>query len=522
MRRLTWAAILTASFAVHGGSSAGATTLTSIGDFDRPIFITSDPDDADRLLVVERPGLVLEATPSGTSTLADLTSLVSCCSGERGLLSIAPAADFSSSGRFYAAYTGKAAAGGAEGDVHVDSFRPDAQSGGPLVREPILTVGHSQFANHNGGQLQLGPDGYLYLSTGDGGGGGDPLGSGQDVEALLGKILRIDPRPGQQPVYAIPPGNPFVGQLGRDEIWAYGLRNPWRFSFDQASGDMVIADVGQGAREEVDYARGPGGVVSGGGANYGWNCREGSIAYSGAPAACTSMSGFADPIFDYPHSDPGGGAAHGCSITGGYVVRDLSLGDLYGRYVYADYCEGEVRSLQLPGSSSGLATGDRDEGLAVANPTSFGEDSCRRLYVASNAGAVYRLTGNSAAICARPTTQASTGVVKRAGALRLRLFAALLRPGTERFRITARLSPCGGSTGRVVRLKRGGRRIAGKRLDHHCLARFRSRVAHRSTFRAVLSSNAEDAGARSPRLAIEPGARQRSQVRTIALAKPRP
>ncbi|HET7486243.1 MAG TPA: PQQ-dependent sugar dehydrogenase, partial [Solirubrobacterales bacterium] len=365
------------------GSTAVAETLHPIGSFKRPIFVTSDPGDQERLLVVEREGRVVETGPGGTRTYADLSSLVTCCESERGLLSIAPAPDFHSSGRFYAAYTGKAAAGGLEGDVHVDSFRPDPQTAGQLIREPILSVAHSQEANHNGGQLQFGPDGHLYVSLGDGGGGGDPFENGQDLEELLAKILRIDPRPGQSPAYAIPAGNPFAAGPGRDEIWAYGLRNPWRFSFDYLNGDMVIADVGQDAREEVDFAPAVGGALSGAGADYGWSCREGFIAYTSPAANCAGKSGFVDPVFDYPHEDPGGGAAYGCSIIGGYVVRDQSVPDLYGRYVYADYCTGQLRSLVLPSTSSGTATDDRVAGLHVSKPTSFGEDSCGRVYVAS-------------------------------------------------------------------------------------------------------------------------------------------
>jgi hypothetical protein len=183
------------------------------------------------------------------------------------------------------------------------------------------------------------------MSLGDGGGTGDPFENGQDTEELLGKVLHIDPRPGQVPPYSIPAGNPFDGTAGRDEIWAYGLRNPWRFSFDRATGDMVIADVGQSAREEIDVAASPApGVVGGAGANYGWNCREGFIAYTNPAAACATASGFTEPVFDYPHSDPGGGAAYGCSIIGGYVVRDPGVPDLYGRYLSTDYCSQGIRS----------------------------------------------------------------------------------------------------------------------------------------------------------------------------------
>jgi hypothetical protein len=521
---------------------AGAATLDPIGAFKRPIFVTSNPSDPDRLLIVEREGRVVEASPGGTRRLvADFSSLVSCCDSERGLLSIAPAPDFASSGRFYAAYTGKPLAGGGEGDIHVDSFRPDPQGEGRVIREPILSIGHAQQSNHNGGQLQFGPDGHLYLSTGDGGGGGDPFENGQNTEALLGKILRIDPRPGQEPPYVSPAGNPFLGVPGRDEIWAYGLRNPWRFSFDRVSGDMVIGDVGQGAREEIDYAPGPGGgVVSSAGANYGWNCREGTIAYPEPATACTSASGFTEPVFDYPHKDPEDGSAHGCSIIGGYAVRDASLGDLYGRYLYSDYCTDEIRSLLLPATAGGRASGDRSESLTVSEPTSFGEDSCGRLYVVSAAGAVYRLIGASPASCSRagpvgselplPGAPDAQGPTKARGPLRvgpplsLLLSAKPLGSGyPQEFGITVRLSPCAAGAGRTVRMRRGGHPLAEGQLNRRCITHFRSRIARRATFRAVLTPTANEAGMRSSRLVVEPGVgAQRSQVRTIALAKPRP
>jgi hypothetical protein len=521
-------------------SDACAATLEPIGTFKQPMFVSSDPGNPDRLLVAEREGTVVEASPTGTRLFADLRPLVSCCDSERGLLSIAPAPDFGGTGRFYAAYTGRPLAGGQEGDIHVDSFRPDPQGVGQVIREPILSVGHAQQANHNGGQLQLGPDGYLYISTGDGGGGGDPFENGQDTEALLGKILRIDPRPGQEPPYVIPAGNPFVGSAGRDEIWAFGLRNPWRFSFDRATGDMVIADVGQEKREEVDYAPSPGGVVSGGGANYGWNCREGTIAYPEPAVACASAGGFTEPVFDYPHKDPEDGSAHGCSIIGGYVARDPSLGDLYGRYVYSDYCTEEIRSLRLPAMAGETATGDRSEGLDVSEPTSFGEDSCGRLYVVSAQGPVYRLVGASPASCssaaapASPVTTPGPSAKPKRGNKpnpkqdrkpkhkhqRLRLSALSLggRPA-PRFRFVVRLSPCGTGAGRRIHLKRDGHGIGARPLDRHCIVRFRHRVPRRASFRAILPQGPQGARLRSPRLVVDP---QRSQVRTIALANPRP
>jgi hypothetical protein len=497
-----------------GCGSARAVTLQPIGEFDQPIYVTSSPTDSSRLLIAEREGRIIESSPSGTRQLADLTELVSCCEVERGMLSIAPAPDFESSGRLYVTYTGTPPAGGAEGDIHLDSLRLDPSGGAP-IREPILTIGHSQEANHNGGQLQFGPDGHLYMSVGDGGGSGDPFENAQNTEVLLGKLLRIDPHPGQVPAYASPAGNPFLGGPGRDEIWAYGLRNPWRFSFDRATGNMVIADVGQDTREEVDFAPSPApGVVGGAGANYGWNCREGFIAYTNPSKACATASGFTEPVFDYPHSDPGGGAAHGCSIIGGYVVRDASLGDLYGRYLYTDYCTGEIRSLLLP-ASGGLADDDRSEGLNVEKPTSFGEDSCGRLYVASSLGTVYRFVGETPAVCPAPAGQARSasgslqpqlGRSQRSRGTRHRrlLLSAKRLPLGTRFRVKARLVPCEDGAGDPIELNRNGKSFIGKRLSPRCQAKFLLSVAKPTPLRAFVRLGNGNGHVGSQRLVLKP------------------
>jgi hypothetical protein len=478
-----------------GCASAQAASLHLVGKFDQPVYVTSSPTNPERLLVVEREGTIVETGPAGTRQLFDLTKLVTCCEVERGMLSIAPAPDFESSGRIYVTYTGTTQAGGAEGDVHLDSFRPNPGGGAP-IREPILSVGHAQEANHNGGQLQFGPDGHLYVSLGDGGGTGDPFENAQDTEALLGKILRIDPHPGQVPAYSSPAGNPFAGVAGRDEIWAYGLRNPWRFSFDRSTGDMVIADVGQDAREEIDVAPSPAaGVVGGAGVNYGWNCREGFIAYTNPGSTCATAGGFTEPVFDYPHSDPGGGAPFGCSIIGGYVVRDRSLGDPYGRYLYTDFCSEEIRSLVLP-RDGGIAGGDRSEGLVIEKPTSFGEDSCRRIYVASKNGPVFRLEGPVPADCSIPArpeasatpTSSSPGPRRSSKSARghLLLSAKRLRAGGSRFKIKVRLDPCQGGGGLPVQLSRNGKSFASKHLDRGCRARFWLTVAKPTPIRAFV------------------------------------
>jgi hypothetical protein len=479
--------------------------------------------------VAEREGFVQLAAGGRVTEFADLTGLVSCCTSERGLLSIAPAPDFAASGLIYAAYTGKAAAGGDLGDIHVDAFVAGTGGVDLGTRAPIISIGHSVHANHNGGQLQFGPDGYLYISIGDGGGGGDPFDAGQSLSTLLGKVLRIEPRPGESPPYAIPVGNPFAveGDPGLDEIWAYGLRNPWRFSFDRLSGDTLIADVGQGAREEVDFAPSPApGTVGGAGANYGWDCREGLLPYTGPPGApspaCTE--GFADPVFDYPHADPEDGSAHGCSITGGYVVRDPGLGDLHGRYVYGDFCVGQIRSIDL--SDPDPPETDRLEpGLAVpaASLWSFGEDSCGRVYVAAGGGEVLRLEGDEPTDCASPPppdpdpapdpgpNPEVDAALLRAPPIgpaartrteaRLRASRRRVAKGT-RAQLTVGVSPCEGRAGDAVQLRRGGRPLQTKRLNTNCTARFHPRIRHRATFRARASATDSHSPGRSPRLTI--------------------
>ncbi|MEK6278291.1 MAG: PQQ-dependent sugar dehydrogenase [Actinomycetota bacterium] len=368
-------------------ASAPGAQLEDVGTYATPIYVTSDPDDHTRLFVVQRAGQILlddPDDPGPATTFLDLSSqpaLVSCCSGERGLLSVALPADFAETGRLYVFYTAS------DGDLQIDEFTASGNSVDRSTRRPLMTIEHSSAENHNGGQLQFGPDGYLYLATGDGGTGGD---NGQSLDTLLGKVLRIDPRQSGAAPYSIPADNPFVGGPGLDEIWSYGLRNPWRFSFDRATGALLIGDVGEGSWEEVDYE--PVSAGMGAGDNFGWDCREGLHDFE--LSGCTGP--FTDPIFEYPHLNPGGGAAFGCSITGGFVVRDPSVPDLLGRYVFADLCAGDLRSL-APALPS--ATDERSEGLSVPNPYSFGEDACARLYVALGSGPVRRLHGPTPASC---------------------------------------------------------------------------------------------------------------------------
>lgn len=351
--------------------------LKPIGRFESPVYVTGAPGFPRLLFVVERAGTVrvLHRGRRLPRPFLDISGRVSL-GGERGLLSIAFPPDYRRSGRLYAYYTDN------EGDIRVDEFRRR----GPVraargSRRGVIEIPHRANSNHNGGQLQfLGR--LLYLATGDGGSAGDPPNNAQDLGSLLGKLLRIDPRPRRGRPYTIPRGNPFLGRPGRPEIFAYGLRNPYRFSFDTLRGErprIAIADVGQDSYEELDYET----LRSARGANFGWDAFEGFSRYRGPNSGTPDPGGTTKPIFAYPL-----GRGGSCSIIGGHVVRDRRLRALRGRYVYADLCEGELRSL-VPGARR--ARDDRKLGLSVPSPVSFGEDTRGRLFVASLEGPVYLL-----------------------------------------------------------------------------------------------------------------------------------
>jgi glucose/arabinose dehydrogenase len=364
-----------ASVASSGAGGSPATSsralhLVKIGNFDNPVFVTSPPHDARRLMIVEQGGTI--RVQRGGKLLArpflDITARV-VSGGEQGLLSMAFARDYATSRRFWVYFTNR------NGDEEIDELRATSlDRANPASARRVLVQADSE-PNHNGGQLEMGPDGHLYAGLGDGGGANDQhgaRGNGQSLSSLLGKIIRIDPKPGGG--YRVPKDNPFVGRAGaQPAIYAYGLRNPWRFSFDRVTHDMVIADVGQDAVEEVDFRRkGTARAV-----NFGWRPWEGRRRNFNEPAP-----GAVFPQLTKSHTDGW------CSITGGYIVRDRSLGGLYGRYVYGDFCKGELRSVKL---SQSRASGDRALGLrTVPNLSSFGEDARGRVYVASLSGPVYR------------------------------------------------------------------------------------------------------------------------------------
>jgi glucose/arabinose dehydrogenase len=306
----------------------------------------------------------------------DLRALVGDDGGERGLLSIAFPPDYARSGRFYVYYTDN------DGNIRVDEFhRRTTTRAARGSRRSVIVIPHPVNANHNGGQLQF-LGNLLYLGTGDGGSGGDPPNNAQNRESLLGKLLRIDPRPNGGQPYSVPADNPFVGRAGRDEIYSYGLRNPFRFSFDSSQGQprIAIADVGQNRFEELDYAT----VGAALGANFGWDALEGFAPYSEENGGTPDPGGTTKPIMAYSHSRDGGS----CSIIGGYVVGPGGPPSLRGRYLYSDYCSGRLYSLvpHLHGAGK-----DRRLGIEVPSPTSFGEDDRGRIYVCSQEGGVYRL-----------------------------------------------------------------------------------------------------------------------------------
>lgn len=337
-----------------------------------PLDLQAAPGDRERLYVVEQGGTIrvirngqLQSTP-----FLDVSGRISS-GGERGLLGLAFHPQFATSRRFFVNYTEPG------GDTHIAEFRASSADAADAGSERLLLTAAQPFANHNGGGLAFDASGHLLIALGDGGSGGDPLGNGQRLDTFLGKILRIDVN--SRTPYAVPADNPFRATAGAaPEIWAYGLRNPYRISVDRPTGDLYIGDVGQNRIEEIDV-----GLASRrGGENYGWNVTEGSQCYS--PASGCSRTGQTLPVYEYTHSE-------GCSVTGGVVYRGCRIPDLAGTYFFGDFCTGLVRSFRL---ASGQATELRDwaAGLrGINSPTSFGLDADGEVYVVDYDGEVYRL-----------------------------------------------------------------------------------------------------------------------------------
>jgi len=378
------ATTVVASFGGTGGPAAVVVSATPAlqliaSGLSGPLYLTQSPEDTSRLFVLEQPGRI-RIIKSGTllsTPFLDITSIVNT-SVEAGLLSMAFHPNYAHNGQFFVDYVDRS------GIIQVARY---AVSSNPEVADPgsaqvILSIPHPTYSNHFGGLVLFGPDGYLYIGVGDGGGPGDPSGNGQSTDTLMGKILRIDVKAGAP--YVVPASNPFVGlPPAKPEIWAYGLRNPWRFSFDRATGDLYIADVGQDLWEEVDVQP----AASGGGENYGWSILEGAHCFN-PPSGCNT-AGLVMPTFEYSH---GVNDANGCSIIGGHVYRGKRLPILVGRYFFGDLCGGWVKSFRLQG---GVAVDLHDYtpefgGLSLI--TSFGEDNAGELYVIEQTGGnVYRI-----------------------------------------------------------------------------------------------------------------------------------
>jgi glucose/arabinose dehydrogenase len=370
----------TASACAAGPPVAGIPTLVArlvVSGLAQPLDLQSAPDDPERLYVVEQRGRirVVRGGQLQEAPFLDVSGRISS-TGERGLLGLAFHPDFATNHRFFVNYTTT----GAGTTVVAEFAARTADEADPGSEVPLLSV-PQPFANHNGGALAFGNDGFLYVALGDGGSGGDPLGNGQSLDTRLGKILRIDVDSGAP--YAIPPDNPLLSSPGAlPEIWALGLRNPFRMSFYRATGDLYIGDVGQGRFEEIDV-----GLRSrGGGENYGWNVTEGNACFS--PSAGCDQTGLTAPVLEYGHDE-------GCSVTGGVVYSGCRMPDLVGTYFYGDYCSAFVRSFRL---LNGQATEQRDwtAGLSgIDQITSFGLDAAGEVYVVDRDGEVYRLEPSS-------------------------------------------------------------------------------------------------------------------------------
>jgi hypothetical protein len=327
-----------------------------------PVFLTQPLNDG-RMFVVEQAGRIrvikdglLQPTP-----FLDITTRV-LSGGERGLFSVAFHPQYATNHFFYVYFTTQT-----NGDLRIERFTATtADVADPATSKLIITQAHSLQSNHNGGLVSFGPDGMLYAGFGDGGGGGDPYQTGQDPNALLGSLLRLDVDNGDP--YAIPASNPYAGQANkRGEIWAKGLRNPWRYTFDAPTGLLYIADVGQNTREEVDVA-----PASQAGLNYGWSIMEGASCYN---ATTCAQTGLTPPVIDYATHIAGT-----CSVTGGYVYRGSAIPAIRGHYFYSDYCAGFLRSFRY---ASGVAADQKDWGLTMSSVASFGVDLAGELYVMS-------------------------------------------------------------------------------------------------------------------------------------------
>ncbi|WP_293172269.1 PQQ-dependent sugar dehydrogenase [Oceanithermus sp.] len=356
MKRIGWALLVLGTLAL----AQPVALQPVVSQLDKPLYLTQEPGGP--LLVVTQRGQVFFVDAKGRAQpWLDLRKKVSCC-GERGLLGLAFHPNYAKNHRFFVNYTDR------RGRTVIEEYRNQQPY------RVLLTI-KQPYANHNGGHLAFGPDGYLYIGTGDGGSAGDPQRNAQNPASLLGKMLRIDVDRGNP--YAIPEDNPFVDNPKyRPEIWALGLRNPWRYSFDRATGDLFIADVGQNRWEEVDFVPAP--MNTSGGWNFGWNVMEGNHCFK-PPKNCR-RAGLVPPILEYGHDQ-------GCSITGGYVYRGQAIPELVGAYLFGDYCSGTIWTARWENGAWTSQVLLRTK-LKIS---SFGEDAAGELYVVDYGGTVYRI-----------------------------------------------------------------------------------------------------------------------------------
>jgi glucose/arabinose dehydrogenase len=527
LRRTVLLGLLAA--ALVPASAQAAVTLVKVGTFDHPVSIAAPPNDTHRLFVVEQPGRIREVIDGVVqpTPFLDISSEVSGPSHypadpEQGMLSMAFAPDYPTSHRFFVYYTDTHCPSEPGCDNVVAEFTadtPDHASASSEVR--LITMPHPSEPNHNGGQLQFGPRGDLFISTGDGGGSNDTEGNAQNTTNLLGKILRITPGPTS---YTIPPDNPFAGNTecpgGQSadqcpEIYAYGLRNPWRFSFDRQTGDLVIGDVGQSNWEEIDFAH----VGQDIGANYGWPCFEGTHAGSPAQGATEcppslTLGDTVQPVWQYSHScstTPFCGAG----IIGGYVVRDPSLPELYGRYVYGDLSSSASKGLRSIVLGQPSATDDQPVPVNVAGLSGFGEDAFGCVYAASvSNGGVWRLAeagSTSPGPCpvssgppppsGRDTTPAKLKITRQRNQHVLKThYVKIVVVPNEVATITARGTVSIPKSARVYRLHTTSRLTLGHkkvvlrlRISKKTLSRIRHALRHRKFLTARITVTSKDA-----------------------------